>query len=193
MYREKGFAYHLSHHIDLGATLLKFKNLKEIIYKDRFYSDNFTDIYDRYSQNNSFNNKIALFNKLSNIELEFEYSRFTFTHTAITAHNLYYIYENHMLFINWNVEQYIKENITHLKVMNLDEKQVNFINNLPCYIECLHLSCVNYECLKNITNLPITLTSLSITIITNDNFLDVDLSYLKIPFACEFEQNYIVY
>ena len=30
MYREKGFAYHLSHHIDLGATLLKFKNEKKI-------------------------------------------------------------------------------------------------------------------------------------------------------------------
>lgn len=30
MYKQKGFAYHLSHHIDLGATLLKFKNEKKL-------------------------------------------------------------------------------------------------------------------------------------------------------------------
>lgn len=74
--------------------------------------------------------------------------------------------------------------------MNVDDQQVNFINNLPYNIEFLHLSCTNYECLKNMTNLPITLKQLNITIKTQNPNLHVDFSYLKIPFGCEFEQNY---
>jgi hypothetical protein len=144
-------------------------------------------------QNDSFNKRIALLNKLSNIEVEFEWSRFVFTDTRIYTTNLYYICENHMLFINWNKEENIPENITHLNVMNFDEKQVKFINNLPSNIEYLHLGCVDYRCLKNITNLPITLKSLSIIVLTNDHSLNVDFSNLKLPFDCKLECDYILF
>lgn len=151
------------------------------------------NIHKCYLQNDSFNNRIALIYKLSNIEVEFECSRLVFTDTRFWRTNLYYICENHMLFINWNKEEVIPENITHFNVMNFDEKQVNFINNLPHTIEYLHLACVDYRCLKNIANLPITLKSLSITVLTNDHLLNVDFSNLKIPFNCKLEYDYIVF
>lgn len=177
-------------------NLLKFKNLREIIFEDILFDDDVTNIHNLYLQNMSFNSKIALLNKLSNIEVEFNCSRLLFTDNFITDNNLYYIYKNHMLFIKWNKEEHIPENITHLNVMNVNDQQVNFINNLPDNIEYLHLACLDYRCLKNITNLPITLKNLSITMLTNDflfSYDKVDLSKLKIPFACKLEYDYILF
>lgn len=173
--------------------LLKFKNIKEIIFIIHNFDDTFTNIINDFLQNNSFNSKIALLNKLSNMEIEFDFSRFSFTDTSKNTSNLYYIYKNHMFFINWNFKQEIQENITHLNIMNVEDQQINFINNLHNNIEYLHLSCANYGCLKNITNLPITLKTLSITVLTNDHLLNVDFSNLKIPFDCKLEYDYIVF
>jgi len=173
--------------------LLKFKNIKEIIFIIHNFDDTFSNIINDFLQNDSFNSKIALLNKLSNMEIEFDFSRFSFTDTSKNTSNLYYIYKNHMFFINWNFKQEIQENITYLNIMNVDDQQINFINNLHNNIEYLHLSCANYKCLKNITNLPITLKTLSITVLTNDNLLNIDFSYLKMPFDCKLEYDYIIF
>lgn len=174
-------------------TLLKFKNIKEIILKKPNFDNTFTNMINRFLQNDSFNNKIALFEKLSNIEIRFDFSRMCFIDTDTITYNLYYIHKNHMFFINWKFKQQIPENITHLNIMNVRDEQVNFINNLPFDIEYLHLSCAKFNCLKNIMNLPITLKKLNITILTNNHLLNVDLSDMKIPFDCEFEYDYIVF
>jgi hypothetical protein len=86
------------------------------------FDDDVTNIHNLYLQNMSFNNKIALLNKLSNVEIEFNYSRLLFTDNGITDNYLYYICENHMLFINWIKEKHIPENITHLNVMNVNDQ-----------------------------------------------------------------------
>jgi hypothetical protein len=177
---------------DIYDSIYRFKNIKEIIFNNKICNISLSGIGDVYLQNNSFSNKIALFKKLSNIEVEFSDCRFIF-YEMMTNYNLYYVYNNYMLIINWINSENLPNNITHLNIININDTHMEFINNLPNHIEKLHLSCVNYDCLINITNLPITLRKLSITIITHDSNLRMDYSNIKIPFSCKFENDYIVY
>lgn len=110
------------------------------------------NVKDCYLQNNSFNNKIALLNKLSSVEIEFDSARFTFDNSCSTStENLYYIYNDHMLIVDWNnKKEIIPEYINYLNILYITDKHLELINNLPNNIEYLHISCMDYNFLKKL-------------------------------------------
>ena len=179
---------------EIFDLITKYKNVKGIIIKSNTYFSNDITL-NNYLMNNSFNKKIALIKKLSNIEVELDDARICFNSytESYIKRNMYYTYCDHMLFINLKTEEYIPKNIKHLNIMNVNNNNLDLLNNLPNNIQSLHFSCTDHKCIDKIKNLPIMLYNLSITIITYDSNLTVDFSNIKIPFGCEFEHDYLRY
>jgi hypothetical protein len=173
-------------------NISKFKNINILVLKRNYYISSY-DFKNFYCKNNSFTNKIALLNKLSDIEVDYDYGRCTFSYCMKQqTENLVYIYNNNMLFINLIKPFKITKNITHLNICNLNNVNVNLLNNLNLELEYLHVSCLySIDTIYKLENLPITLLKLSVTFIEVQQKFDIDK--IKLPFECEIEYEYVNY
>ena len=165
--------------------ITKYSKIREIILTSKDYDSDATNIF------LNFNNKIALLQNLSVIEVDFAHVRKNSIELANTQTNTTYIYNDCMTCLSLFSIENIPINIKHLNIncgINL-----NLINCLPEHIETIHISCTDNSCLYKMTNLPPTLKKLSLTFVANyENFIIND-SIVKLPFECEFEVDYIEY
>ena len=174
-------------------NISKFKNINTLIINSKNpYS--IPDLKIEYGNNKSFSSKIALLNKLSEIEMQCDMDRCVFMDFIIHhKENLFYNYGNNMLFLNLIKPFETFQNITHLNVCNVNDKNIDLLNNLNLELEFIHVSCFYDNCnlIYKLVNLPITLKKLSITLIQSEQKFDMDK--MKIPFGCELEYEYSNY
>lgn len=171
---------------DVFEYLSKFKNIQflEIETDESYYTHK--TIKDVWLQPNSFNNRIALLQKLSNV-----FIRYNGICVGLTSHivnELYYIFNEFMIIFYCNEKTLIDKNIKYLNIIDINN--FNILNNLPLNLKKLHVSIFNkYSNKINITNLPLSLKKLSITCI--HHFKKMDESKIKLPFGCKLEIKYI--
>lgn len=166
--------------------LSKFKNIQflEIETDESYYTHK--TIKDEWLQPNSFNNRIALLQKLSNVFIR--YDGICVDLASYVVNQLHYIFNEFMIIFYYNEKTVIDENIKYLNIINVNN--FNILNDLPLDLKKLHVSIFNTHSNKiNITNLPLSLKKLSITCI--HHFKKIDESKIKLPFGCKLEIKYI--
>lgn len=167
--------------------LIKCANIRELVLN--------TNNYDTYSVADvflNFNNKIALLQNLSEIEIDFTDARYSISQCA-SLENIKYTYENSLTYFYLKYQIDVPPNIKYLNIISINKNNVDLLNFLPENIVSIHISCDDYFCLNKINNLPVTLKNMNITITTNDEKLKIDNTIVKLPFACKLQIDYIVY
>ena len=167
--------------------LIKCANIRELVLN--------TNNYDTYSVADvflNFNNKIALLQNLSEIEIDFTDARYSISQCG-SLENIKYTYENSLTYFYLKYPIDILPNIKYLNIISINKNNVDLLNYLPENIYNIHISCADYFCLDKIKNLPVTLKNMNITIITNNENLKIDDTIVKLPFACKLQIDYIVY
>lgn len=167
--------------------LIKFTNIRELVLN--------TNNYDTHSAIDifaNFNNKIALLQNLSEIEIDFTDARYSISQCT-SLKNIKYMCEDSLTYIYLKYTIDTPPNIKYLNIIGINKNNVDFLNYLGENIVNIHISCADYFCLNKIINLPVGLKNMNITIMTNDENLKIDGTIVKLPFACELQINYIVY
>ena len=172
---------------EITNKIIKYNNVKELI-----LTTNCEDLSVITEIFFNFNNKIALLQNLSEIEINFRDSTMSLLEFMVIP-NTQFIYDNYLTIFGFSLVNDIPINIKHINILNIHNNNVNLLNNLPKNIENIHFSCVQYGCLNQITNLQPTLKHMNITIVTNDENLKINDSIIKLPFGCKLQIDYIVY
>jgi hypothetical protein len=131
--------------------------------------------------------KIAVLQNLSIIHLNNEMDIVSNYDIYLFSKNIYYIYEDQMIYFVYKNNLDINPDIKHLNIMNINEDNCHLLNDLPINIEYLHIS--SYENHYDNLNLPINLKKITITLINND----FNNYKIKLPFGCELVTNNIIY
>jgi len=167
--------------------IIKCTNVRELVLNTNYYeTDSTVDIF------SNFNNKIALLQSLSEIEIDFTDARYSISQCN-SLKNIKYMYEDSLTYVYLKYPIDVPPNIKYLNIIDINKNNVDLLNYLGENIVNIHISCADYFCLNKIINLPVTLKNMNITIITNDENLKIDDTIIKLPFACELQINYIVY
>jgi hypothetical protein len=138
----------------------------------------------------NYSNLIANFQRLSTIM--FYDGNYIRDITSISRKNLfYYLDVNGLLIIVKDEDIEIPSNILNLNIICYFQTQL--VDNLPKNIRHLHLTFANQNIFYHLTNLPIELETLSISLILNSSLPDEIfyektqeiMSKIKLPFGCK--------
>lgn len=144
-------------------------------------------------------NKIALMQNLNSLDFfgydnsDYKCKTYKKYKEKFDKYNIigYYIYKNKMLIYYPMDNTYIPPNIKYLNITYYPEyssKLVKILNNLPYNLEHLHLTIdiKDYQLDNLLSNLPISVKSVILTVVNNQNLDKINklLDNIKIPFGC---------
>ena len=171
------------------------KNINEInIIIDFFHPSNFVHYFTTINSDIALLQNLSICNILLNVNCKYKHNIYTNYDKIvnINSKSIFYIFNDNMLFLIYKNNDNINSSIKYLNIMNINEDNINFLNNLPINIEYLHISSIGYyiDIFDNF-NLPINLKKLKITLIT---FIIKPINLnIKLPFGCKLKINYIDY